>query len=98
MIMSAAAIYVPDDAFTAWCRDLILRAVAGEVGADGRLAATDEPYEYGFRSWKIRAFSRAGIDVWLYRDGDPCNCRSWHVEFGRTGGEMLAAGEEDDDA
>ena len=55
----------------------------GEYGAAGRAKSL------GFSKVIVKPFGKKAVDVWFYRANDPCNCRSWHVEFGRTGGEML---------
>jgi hypothetical protein len=55
----------------------------GEYRADGQAA------DWGYVRVVVRQFGAAGVDVWFYRANDPCNSRARHVEFGRTGGEML---------
>lgn len=55
----------------------------GTYEADGFSA------EMGFATVTVKPFGREMVDVWFYKADDPCNCKSHHVEFGRTGGEML---------
>jgi hypothetical protein len=50
--------------------------------------------ELGYEHVNVKPFSTAGADVWFFRANDPCNCRSHHVEFGVTGGEIIVEGDE----
>lgn len=74
--------YERDETFTPLARNYLLRG-AGEYPAEGIAA------DLGFDRVVVKPFSTGGVDVWFYMPDDPCNCRSHHVEFGRTGGEIF---------
>ena len=79
-VADALASAVPDDSMTAEARRWLLKG-EGEYAADGKAA------DLGYAKVKVKPFSAAGADVWFFRSDDPEG--SHHVEFGRTGGEML---------
>lgn len=70
-----------DESMTVEARRYLLKG-QGVHEADG-LAA-----DLGYVQVRVKPFSEAGVDVWFYRHCDSPR-GSHHVEFGRTGGEML---------
>lgn len=79
-IAGALASAVPDNSLTAEARRWLLKG-AGEYAADGKAA------DLGYVRVDVRPFGKRGADVRFYRGDGPRSAH--HVEFGRTGGEML---------
>ncbi len=46
----------------------------------------------GYEDVQVRPFGTKGADVWFFRANDPNCCGCSHVEFGRTGGDMMILG------
>jgi hypothetical protein len=73
---------IQDESMTEEARRFLLKG-EGKYEADGMAASL------GFETVVVKPFGLVGVDVWFLRPDDPCKCRSHHVEFGRTGGEMI---------